>query len=310
MENCEQINAVQRMRDYIEGHITESITLYMLAKTANYSPWHSARIFKELIGKTPFEYIRAIRMSLAAVKLREDDVRIIDVAFDFVFDSHEGFIRAFSKQFGMTPQYYSRNLPPLKLFMPNRIQDYYLNKLGGENKMLSNESDVNAVNNADTVFIQVIDRPARKLILKRGINASEYFQFCDEVGCDVWGVLSSIKDALYEPVGMWMPYNLRKPGTSEYTQGVEVPIAYTGEVPEGYEIIDLPTCKMMFFQGQPYDDERFGEAIGNLSKAIKNYNPEMYGFAWADEDAPKCQLAPMGYRDYIEARPVQPIYVK
>lgn len=126
MERWEKIDAVQRMQDFIEGHIAEPITLYMLANAARYSPWHSVRIFKEFTGKTPFEYIRALRLSRAAVKLRDESVKIIDVAFDFVFDSHEGFTRAFSKQFGMTPQHYCKNTPALKLFMPGRIRDYYL----------------------------------------------------------------------------------------------------------------------------------------------------------------------------------------
>ena len=53
MENRENIDAVKRMQDYIEKHITEPITLRMIARAAGYSPWHSARIFKELTGKTP-----------------------------------------------------------------------------------------------------------------------------------------------------------------------------------------------------------------------------------------------------------------
>lgn len=160
-------------------------------------------------------------------------------------------------------------------------------------------------NNANTIFVQVVDRPARKLILKRGINASEYFEYCDEVGCDVWGILCSIKEALYEPIGMWLPENLRSPGTSVYAQGVEVPLDYKGSVPEGFELIELKPCKMMVFQGQPYDDEKFEEAIVELWGVMKGYNPEIYGFKYADEDGPRFQLAPMGYRGYIEARPVR-----
>ena len=126
MDSWEKINAVQRMQDYIDEHITDPISLHMLAEAARYSPWHSSRIFKELTGKTPFAYIRELRLSRAAIKLRDDKAKIIDVALDFVFDSHEGFTRAFSKQFGVTPQYYCKKVPPLKLFMPSRIRDYYL----------------------------------------------------------------------------------------------------------------------------------------------------------------------------------------
>lgn len=300
MEGRDKIDAVQRMQDYIEEHIAEQITLHMLADAAGYSPWHSARIFKELLGKTPFEYIRVLRLSRAAVRLRDEGVRVVDVAFDFVFDSHEGFTRAFSKQFGMTPQYYSRNMPPLKLFMPGRIRDYYLIKQKGVDNM-SEKS------NANTIFVQVVDRPARKLVLKRGIRAAHYFEYCDEVGCDIWEILSGIKEAIYEPIGMWLPENLRKPCTSVYTQGVEVPLDYQGVIPEGFEIIELQPCKMMVFQGQPFEDAKFEEAIDEVWEVMKKYNPEIYGFKWADEDGPKFQLAPMGYRGYIEARPVRAI---
>lgn len=300
MNSLEKINAVQRMQDYIADHITEMITLPVLARAAGYSPWHAVRIFKELTGKTPFEYIRALRLSRAAIKLRDEDVKIVDVAFNFVFDSHEGFTRAFSKRFDITPKQYSKKTPPVKLFMPSGIRGYYLMQERRGSTMPENP-------NANTVFVQVIQRPARKLILKRGLHATEYFEYCEEVGCDIWGILTSIKEALYEPIGMWMPENLRPPGTSIYNQGVEVPLDYSGEVPEGFDLIDLPICNMMVFQGQPYDDENFLQAIDELTKAMKTYKPEIYGFKWADEDGPRFQLAPMGYRGYIEARPVRPI---
>lgn len=300
MERWEKICAVQHMQNYIAEHLNEQITLLTLSKSAGYSPWHCTRIFKEFTGKTPFEYIRALRLSRAAVRLHDEEVKIIDVAFDFVFDSHEGFTRAFSKQFGMTPKYYSKTVPPLKLFVPIQAQDYYLTMQRGDEKMTKD---------LRTVFVQVVDRPARKLILKRGIKAAYYFEYCQEVGCAVWDVLSGIKEALYEPIGMWLPQNLIKPGTSEYAQGVELPLDYRGFVPDGYELMELPPCKMMVFQGPPYSDEKFEEAIGELWQVMKDYDPGIYGFKWADEDGPRFQLAPMGYRGYIEARPVRQINV-
>ncbi|KJS74336.1 MAG: transcriptional regulator [Desulfotomaculum sp. BICA1-6] len=305
MESWAKIKAVQNMQDYINENITEAITLRMLASTAGYSPWHAARIFKELTGRTPFDYIRALRLSQAAIKLRDKELKIIDVAFDFVFDSHEGFTRAFSKQFGVTPQHYRKcQKPPLhKLFMPDSVRDYYLRLQKGEGQMGKN-------NNVNTVFVQVIERPARKLLLKHGQKAKHYFEYCEEVGCEVWDVLSNVKEAMYEPIGMWMPENLLKPGTSEYAQGVEVSTNYMGEIPEGFDLIDLPPCKMMVFQGQPFADEKFGEAIEELWEVMKNYNPEVYGFEWADEDGPRFQLVPMGYRGYIEARPVKQLNAK
>lgn len=300
MDNWEIVNAVQRMQDYIEDHIVEEITLNDLSKSAGYSQWHSARIFKKLLNKSPFEYIRALRLSKAALVLRDEHPRVVDVAFDFVFSSHEGFTKAFSKQFGIAPRKYIENTPPIGLFIPDSIHDYYLMLNKGANVMEEKKEK-------NTIFVQVVERPRRKVLLKRGVKATEYFAYCEEVGCDVWGMLSSVKEALYEPIGMWLPNHLIKEGTSKYVQGVEVPLDYDKPIPEGYDLIELPPCKMMVFQGEPYDDEKFMNEISSVWKSIENYNPELYGFEWAEDEAPRFQLAPMGYRGYIEARPVKQI---
>lgn len=299
MESKEAVDAVQRMQDYIEEHISEKMTMGELAKAAGYSQWHCCRIFKEMTGKTPFEYIRSLRLSKAAMTLRDSKLNVTDVAFDFVFDSHEGFTRAFTKEFGVSPKKYRSDTPPIQLFIPYSVRAYYLTFGKGEKKDMPENKETK------TVFVQVVERPKRKVILKRGIKATEYFGYCEEVGCDVWGILSSIKEAMYEPIGMWLPDKMIKEGTSKYVQGVEVPDDYKGAVPEGFELVDLPPCKMMVFQGEPYEDENFEEAIGELWQVIEKYKPETYGFQWADDEAPRFQLAPMGYRGYIEARPVR-----
>lgn len=299
----DKIAAVGKMQDYIKNHTNDPITLCDLAQSCGLSPWYASRIFKEVTEKTPFEYIRAFRLSKAALKLRDDKVKVIDVAFDFVFDSHEGFTRAFSRQFGITPSKYKKHTPPIKLFIPYRLLISYRNLLKKETNM-ENTDDNSKI---QTVFVQVVERPARKMILKRGTKATGYFEYCDEVGCDIHDVLTGFKEALFEPVGVWLPPGMIFKGTSQYAQGVEVPPDYSGYVPEGYDVIDLKPCKMMIFQGPPFMDEEFGNAIENLWKVMKTYNPEIYGFSWADDDAPRFQMEPQGYRGYIEGRPVREI---
>jgi len=157
------------------------------------------------------------------------------------------------------------------------------------------------------IFTQVIERPKRKLILKRGFKAKDYFAYCEEVGCDIWGILESIQGAMNESIGVWLPENLRKPGTSEYCQGVEVPVDFSGQLPDGFEMIDLPPCKYLVFQSEPYEDDRFEEVIGATWDAIKRYDPKNFGWKWAPEDGPRFQLAPIGERGYIEGLPVREI---
>lgn len=295
MDKIEKMMAVEKMQNYIDEHIDEVITLKQLARAANYSIYHCDRIFKELVGYTPFDYIRKLRLSKAALVLRDNKTKIIDVAFNFVFDSHEGFTKAFSKQFGISPKKYVQETPPIKLFIPTNPYLYYLSQNKGVKKMKQTK----------TVFVQVVERPARKVLLKRGIKAKDYFEYCEEVGCDVWGVLTSVKEAMYEPVGMWLPKHLIKEGTSKYVQGVELLLSYDKPIPDGFELIELPACKMMIFQGEPFADDDFCDAIDNLKETIDKYDPRLYGFDWDKEAAPSIQLEPVGYRGYIEGRPVK-----
>lgn len=298
MDKTNSLHVVQMLQEYIEKNLQTPISLKELADFSGYSPWHVGHMFKETAGKSPYEYIRLRRLTRAALVIRDENIKVIDVALDFVFDSQEGFTRAFTREFGISPYKYHKQTPPIKLFVPQKVYDNYraLHYVPATKERMAEVMK--------TVFVQIIERPERKCLIKRGKKAKEYFQYCEEVGCDVWHVLSSVKEALYEPIGMWMPENMRK-NASEYMQGVEVPLDYDKAVPEGYDIIVLPPCSMMVFQGEPYEDEKFSEAIGEVWDHIDKFNPELYGYQWAPEKGPRFQLAPMGYRGYIEARPVQ-----
>ncbi len=298
--NPSELVAVQKMQDYISANLKERISLQSLGRAAGYSPFHAARLFKEHTGKNPFDYIRALRLSQAALTLRGGSASVLTVALEFVFSSHAGFTRAFTRQFGLPPSEYRRKGSAQYLFMPHPVLPIYHQTQEGETKM-TEEKPTRAI------FVQVVERPARKLLLKRGIKAEDYYAYCEEVGCEIWDVLCGVKEALYEPVGLWMPAHLVPAGTSRYVQGVELPLDYNGSVPEGYELIDLPPCKMMVFQGEPYDDAVFEDAIHEVWKHIDRFDPTLYGYRWAPETAPRFQLAPMGYRGYIEALPVEAI---
>ncbi len=116
MDFEEGVKAVRRMQEYIGEHISQPMTSSQLARAAGYSPYRSGRLFKEHTGKTPFEYIRAMRLSQAALLPRDGKPKIADVAFELLFDSHEGFTKAFARQFGLTPRDYAKLKPDVKLF--------------------------------------------------------------------------------------------------------------------------------------------------------------------------------------------------
>lgn len=288
----EQIEAVQRMQDYIKNHLSENIKLSDLAAAALFSPWYARRIFIAHTGLTPSDYIRRLRLRFSALRLRDENCHIADVAFDLGFGSVDGYTRAFAREFGCNPKQYALNPIPLPLFNPYGVK---FKNIARRNETMQNTKNV---------FIQIIEKPERKVIIKRSKTATEYWTYCNEVGCDVWGILLSIKSISGEPVCMWLPEKYILPNTGEYVQGVEVSIDYNGEVPDGFDVITLPAAKYLMFQGEPFAEENFGTAIEEVQEAVKKYDPSILGYKW-DKENPHIQLEPIGTRGYIELLPIK-----
>lgn len=296
--------AVERMQTYIEQHLERPVSMHELARAASYSMYYAARIFKEITGQSPFEYLRKRRLSAAANRLNENPSRIIDVAFDFVFDSHEGFTRAFARQFGVPPSRMQHINWSAFRYLPEPATAFYRRRQKGQRTMCEPEVKTSE-KKKEVVFVQIVERPERKVIFRPGKKAEHYFEYCEEVGCDVYEVLGRIQPSLHEPMGLWWDDENRPHGSSLYVQGVEVAMDYSGDIPAGYEVVTLPACAMLVFQGPPFNDRDFEDAIVSIWDVINGYDPVQIGYEWAPEDGPRFQLAPMGYRGYIEGKPVR-----
>lgn len=288
----EQVLAVQRMQDYIEQNGAEEISLSDLTRASLFSPWYSYRLFRSYLGLTPAEYIRKCRLTEAAKRLRGGAVKVIDAALDAGFANVDTFTRAFNREFGLNPSDYMKRPVPVTFFIP----------YGAKYRELRKEN-IN-VTNIQPVFIQVVRKPERLCIIKRGTHAEDYFPYCEEVSCDVWGILMSMRSLCGEPVSMWLPPRYKKPGTSTYVQGVEVEPDYIGVIPEGFDTIRLPEAEYLMFQGQPFREEDYCEAIRAVQRAMDMYDPANIGYRWDDEN-PRIQLEPRGGRGYIELRAVR-----
>lgn len=290
----EKVLAVQQMQDYIAAHLSEKITLCDLSGITMYSPFYCARIFKELTGLAPADYIRRLRLSRSALRLRDEPCKVINLAYDTGYDSVDGYQRAFRNAFGCNPYEYAKSPIPLSLFTPYGVK---FRTLWKERK---------TVEHIANVFIQVIEKPERRVIIKRGKTAKEYWSYCQEVGCDVWGFLTSMKSLCGEPVCLWLPEKYRKQGTSEYVQGVEVAVNDISIIPDGFDVITLPAAEYLMFQGEPFEEENYCQAIDSVQASMEKYDPSVIGYAW-DNSNPRIQLEPRGERGYIELKAIQPI---
>ncbi len=102
--------------EYIEVNLSRNILIDELAERYQISKFYFTRIFKALTGKNVKEYIDGRKMTEAAKRLKTTSSRIIDIALDYGFESHEAFTRRFKNLFGITPIQYKRSIPELYPF--------------------------------------------------------------------------------------------------------------------------------------------------------------------------------------------------
>lgn len=90
-----------------------------------------------------------------------------------------------------------------------------------------------------------------------------------------------------------------------------MPIDYNAAIPDGCDLIELSAHAMMFFQGAPYEDEDwFGGAHAEISHAIENYKPELYGYEFDRGSVPSFGYGTSAATGCREVIPVRPIYSK
>jgi AraC-like DNA-binding protein len=101
--------AVKRVREYINEHYSENISLERLARIASLSPFHLVRIFRRETGLPPHAYLNQIRINLAKILLSKGK-DIADVAFEVGFSDQSHLHKHFRHIVGITPGQYRKNV--------------------------------------------------------------------------------------------------------------------------------------------------------------------------------------------------------
>lgn len=110
------ITGMQKAIDYIEDNLTEDLDYGEIAKQAYSSSFHFQRVFGILCGYTLGEYIRSRRLTLAGSELASSDIKVIDAALKYGYDSPESFGRAFTRFHGILPSQAKADGANLKSF--------------------------------------------------------------------------------------------------------------------------------------------------------------------------------------------------
>jgi len=125
------MNAIGKAVWFIESHFAKDISLDEIAETAGLSRYHLSRVFGLTTGRSISGYIRARRLSAAAISLADGASSILAVALDAGYNSHEAFTRAFRDHFGVTPEEIRNrgHIGDLDLMEPIRMDTAPLPKL-------------------------------------------------------------------------------------------------------------------------------------------------------------------------------------
>ena len=116
------IDGFQASIDFMEQHLTEPLDIEKIAGQALLSPFYYQRMFGALCGMTVGEYVRSRRMTLAAQELAAGQIRVIDAALKYGYDSPDSFAKAFQRFHGVTPSQARESGARLRSFAPMHIK--------------------------------------------------------------------------------------------------------------------------------------------------------------------------------------------
>lgn len=94
---------IEKVLKYIDEHIEDKFFLNDIAKEFGYSPFYVSRIFSQIMGLSIVSYVRMRKLQFALSSLQKCKT-ILEVAYQYGFESHEGFTRSFKRFFGFSPK--------------------------------------------------------------------------------------------------------------------------------------------------------------------------------------------------------------
>lgn len=214
---------IQKAIDYIEENLKKQISLEDIAKVVGFSMYHFHRIFKMYVGESVSEYIRRRRLSRAANDLLQTEAKIVDIALEYQYETHESFTKAFKKMFHVTPELYRKNKQRVLIREKHRITDKKLVYLYGG---ISMEPKVVVKDEFTVVGLTC------STTLKENIIPALWEEFNSRVG----EIKNRTSPNLYIGVSQFSA----NPVDEVFTYMAGVPVESVDEIPEGMVCKTIP----------------------------------------------------------------------
>ncbi len=162
--------AVHRAAERIVTALDQALDLERLARDAGLSPFHFHRVFRGMVGETPLELHRRLRMERAAWRVLNDGDGITAIAFDAGYETHEAFTRAFKAQYGASPSEFrkwsaggSPRAPQIEIVARSRI--HFLPRAK------SQPPSFNFIRGETAMQVEITDRPDLRVAAVQHVGA-------------------------------------------------------------------------------------------------------------------------------------------
>jgi len=240
----------------IEKGIRDGVNLDFLAEKYFISEGHLRRLFRFAFKQPLPGYIRTRRLMASLDDLLKTDSKILNIALDFGFDYEQSYIRAFRREFGMTPGDLRKSgqiikvKPPLHLFNENKFSD-------------------GLVFGPDIVMVPQF-HIAGKI---HRIPLSDSITLAPEAGKNFWlHERQKIKTSINQDVYYGMTRNINiDAGFSEYMPSLQV--TNFKNIPEGFntDTFEASLCAKFRYIGQHHPTELNRNVARSMYEAITNF---------------------------------------
>ncbi len=205
----EKRERIQNVLNYIETNLFSEISNKLLVDIAYMSTFHFQRVFQSLVGDPISTYIRNRRLSEAALLLISSDIKIIDIALDCQFGSHEAFIHSFKSYFNTSPNIFRKSKPIFTTYSKvsledkrDGIEEFNLHK---PREVLLEASVLYGIekktNISDFSISKEIIKLGKTLLDKIG-NKSDLFCICNELENEKHSIFVGIKEPKTDYIGL------------------------------------------------------------------------------------------------------------
>jgi AraC family transcriptional regulator len=100
---------VKRVTDFMRAHLSQDLSLDVLAQQIGFSPYHFARLFRQTLGESPHQFVLRQRIARAQHLLKEVDVPLAHIALACGFANQSHLSLVFKRHLGLTPRAYRQD---------------------------------------------------------------------------------------------------------------------------------------------------------------------------------------------------------